>query len=154
MTKILASVAVVVLALAGCSSDRPTAASLAAEPVLVPFPDEVELAEVKMQPQRGTIGVPSRDGVVERIVAIEALPAAAADLVEQRHGDRYRFRRVDLGVGTPVTVELRGTSPTGADVVVTANLGPPLPIYGSPDDVRPAPPDRPTTVVIDVISRR
>jgi len=152
-----AAVAVAVVAasaLGGCSSHRPTSASLAAEPVLAPFPDEVELAAIRMQPQRGNIGVPSRDGVVERIVAVDLLPAAAADLVEQRYGTRYGFRRVDLGVGTPVTVELRGAAPTGAVVIVTATMGPPVPLYGSLDDVPPAPPDRSTTVVVSVISRR
>jgi len=146
--------AVVAVTLGGCTSPRPSSASLAAEPVLAPFPGEVELAAVRMQPQRGTIGVPSRDGVVERVVAVDLLPGAAADLVQERYGSRYGFRRVDLGEGTPVTVELRGEAPTGAHVIVTATTGSPMPLYGSPDDVQSAPPDRPTTVVVSVISRR
>lgn len=138
----------------GCAAARPTVASLAGEPVLAPLPDEVQLAEVSMQPRRSRVGVTARDGVVERVVAVDLLPAAAADLVQQRTGGRYDFRRVDLGVGTPVTVELRGSAPTGAQVIVTASSGSPVPLYGGTDDVLPAPPDRSTTVVISVVSRQ
>ena len=60
--------------------------------------------------------------------------------------------RVDLGGGTPVTVELRGTSPTGARVIVTASTAPPVPLYGGADELRPTPPDLATTVVITVVS--
>ena len=151
------SAAVIVAAstvLGSCGSARPTSASLAAEPVLAPLPGELELASVTLQPRPGRIGVPSADGVVERVVAVDLLPAAAADLVQQRHDSRYRFRRVELGVGTPVTVELRGVSPTSADVIVTASLNPPVPLYGSPDDVRTPPQDRPTSVVVSVVSRQ
>ena len=151
------SVAVVVasvMVLGGCSRALPTAASLAAEPVLDPFPGELELAAVTMQPRPGRIGVPSADGVVERIVAVDLLPAAAADLVQQRFDSRYRFRRVELGVGTPVTVELRGVAPSDAEVIVTASLNRPVPLYGSPDDVRAPPPERATSVVVSVVSRQ
>ncbi|MEO7517647.1 MAG: hypothetical protein ABIY58_02710 [Acidimicrobiales bacterium] len=150
-----APVVVIVAAVAaGCTSARPTAASLGREPVLAPLPAEVVLAEVRVAPRADRIGVPGRDGVVERVVAVDLLPAAAADLVLARSGARYGFRRVDLGVGTPVTVELRGTAPTGAQVVVTSSTAAPVLLYGSPDDVRPTPPDRPTTVVITVVSRQ
>lgn len=118
------------------------------------MPGEVGLGDIRVQPRKSQIGVPGRDGVVERIVAVEPLPAAIADLVQQRHGSRYGFRRVDLGVGTPVTVELRGTAPTGALVVVTASTGLPVPLYGGPDDIRAVPPDRATAVVVTVVSRQ
>lgn len=107
-----------------------------------------------MQPRKSQAGVSGRDGVVERIVAVEPLPATIADLVQQRHGSRYGFQRVDLGAGTPVTVELRGTAPTGALVVVTASTELPVPLYGGPDDIRAVPPDRATAVVITVVSRQ
>lgn len=127
---------------------------MAAEPVLDPLPGEVELSTVTQQPRRSGVGVASRDGVVERVVAVDLLPAAAADLVQQRFDSRYGFRRVDLGVGTPVSVELRGASPTGAQVIVSATSGRPVPLYGSLDDVRTPPADRPTAVVISVVSRQ
>lgn len=136
----------------GCNTPRPSAASLAAEPVLQPLPGEVELADVRVQPRRSRIGVPGRDGVVERVVALELEPSATADLVQQRHGGRYDFRRVDLGRGAPVTVELRGTAPTGATVIVTASTAPPVPLYGGQDEVRTVPPDLTTTVVTTVVS--
>lgn len=117
-----------------------------------PLPGELELADVRVAPRPSRVGVPGRDGVVERVVAVDLLPAATADLVQQRYGPRYRFSRVDLGAGTPVTVELRGMAPSGARVIVTASTGPSVPLYGGPDDVRPAPPDRPTTVVVTVVS--
>jgi len=126
--------------------------TLAAEPVLAPLPTEVELADVRVQPRRGRVGVPGRDGVVERVVAVAQAPAAAADLVQQRDGGRYGFRRVDLGGGSPVTVELRGNAPTGATVVVTASTAPPVPLYGGADEMKPVPPDLATTVVITVVS--
>lgn len=138
----------------GCTARDPSMASLRAEPVLVALPDAVELGSVTMRPRRARVGTSSRDGVVERVVAVDLLPAAAADLLEQRLDSRYGFRRVDLGVGTPVTVELRGTAPTGAEVIVTATSGVPIPLYGSPDDVQTPPADRPTTVVISVVSRQ
>jgi len=139
----------------GCAAaPRPTVASLADEPVLAPLPNEVELSTSRFLPRRSRIGVAARDGAVERVVAVDLLPAAAADLVQQRTGDRYGFRRIDLGVGTPVTVELRGTAPTGAEVIVTASSGPSVPLYGGTDAVLPVPPDRPTTVVISVVSRQ
>ncbi len=137
---------------AGCGAPQPGAASLAAEPVLGGLPGEVELAEIRVQPRRGRIGVPGRDGVVERAVAVELSPAAAADLVQQRHGERYRFARVDLGGPSPVTVELRGTAPTGARVTVTASTAPPVLLYGGPDEIRAAPPQLVTTVVTSVAS--
>jgi hypothetical protein len=137
---------------AGCNSPRPSAASLAEEPVLSPLPGEVELGEVRMEPRQGRIGVPGRDGVVERIVALELPPAAVADHVQRAHGARYGFSRVDLGRVSPVTVELRGTAPTGATVVVTASTRPPVPLYGGADDVQSVPPERPTSVVITVVS--
>lgn len=137
---------------AGCNSPRPSAASLAEEPVLSPLPGEVELGEVRMEPRRGRIGVPGRDGVVERIVAVDLPPAAVADQLQGAHGARYGFSRVDLGRVSPVTVELRGTAPTGATVVVTASTGPPVPLYGGADDVQTVPPERPTSVVITVVS--
>jgi len=137
---------------AGCGSPRPSAASLAAEPLLSPLPGEIELADVRVQPRRSRIGVPGRDGAVERIVAVEPPPAAAADLVQRRHDVRYHFRRVDMGGGSPVTVELRGTAPTGAQVIVTASTAPPVPLYGALDEMRPAPPQLATTVVITVVS--
>ncbi|CAA9267221.1 MAG: hypothetical protein AVDCRST_MAG76-3147 [uncultured Acidimicrobiales bacterium] len=140
--------------LGSCSGARLTSASLAAEPVLAPLPGELELATVTLQPRPSRIGVPSADGVVERIVAVDLLPAAAADLVQQLHDSRYRFRRVELGVGTPVTVELRGVAPTEAEVIVTASSNRPVPLYGSPDDVRTPPPDRATSVVVSVVSRQ
>ncbi len=139
---------------AGCTQAQPTVASLAAEPVLSTFPDGVQLSSITQQPRRSRVGVPSRDGVVERVVAVDLLPAAAADVVQQRYDSRYGFRRVDLGVGTPVSVELRGASPTGAQVIVSATSGRAVPLYGSVDDVRTPPPDRPTTVVISVVSRQ
>lgn len=138
--------------LGGCSEARPAVASLAAEPVLSPLPGEVELADVRVEPRRSRIGVPGRDGVVERVVAVDLTPTAVADLVQQRHGQRYGFGRVDLGGGSPITVELRGTSPTGARVIVTASTGPPMPLYGDRDEVRPLPPELATTVVTSVIS--
>jgi len=146
--------AVLVVLIGACSAAQPTSASLASEPVLQPLPGEVELADVRVQPRRGRIGVPGRDGVVERVVALGLTPSAAADLVQQRHAGRYAFRRVDLGRGSAgaVTVELRGTSPTGATVVVTSSSTPPVPLYGGPDEVQPAPPDRVTSVVITVVS--
>lgn len=140
--------------LAGCAAPRPSVAELSREPVLQPLPGEVELAQVRMVPRRSRIGVTARDGVVERVVAVDLLPAAAADLVQQRSGDRYGFRRIDLGVGTPVTVELRGTAPTGAEVIVTTSSGSPVPLYGTLDSVLAAPPDHPTTVVVSVVSRQ
>jgi len=140
--------------LAGCAAPRPTVASLADEPVLAPLPNEVELSTARFLPRRSRIGVTPRDGVVERVVAVDLLPGAAADLLQQRAGDRYGFQRIDLGVGTPVTVELRGSAPTGAEVIVTASSGPSVPLYGGTDDVLPVPPDRPTTVVISVVSRQ
>lgn len=136
----------------GCAAAEPTASSLAAEPVLAPLPGEVVLGDVRVQPRRARIGVPGRDGVVERVVALDAPPAAVADLVEQRDGRRYGFRRVDLGGGAPVTVELRGGAPTGADVIVTASTAPPVPLYGGGDELRPVPPGLGTTVVITVVS--
>jgi hypothetical protein len=139
-------------ALGGCNSATPSAGSLAAEPVLAPLPGEVELADVRVQPRRSRVGVPGRDGVVERIVAVDTAPSAAADLVQQRHGERYRFRRVDLGGAAPVTVELRGRAPTGATVIVTASTAQPVPLYGGPDELRPLPPELATSVVITVVS--
>lgn len=118
----------------------------------MPLPGEVELGEVRVEPRRGRVGVPGRDGAVERIVALDLPPSAVADLVQQRHGGRYGFTRVDLGGGSPVTVELRGRAPTGATVVVTASTGPAVPLYGGPDEVRAVPPDLPTTVVTTVAS--
>ena len=141
-------------AAAGCAAPQPSAAVLAAEPVLTALPGEVELADVRVQPRRGRIGVPGRDGVVERAVAVPLTPSEVADLVQQRHGGRYGFSRVDLGATNPVTVELRGTAPTGAAVVVTASTAAPVLLYGGPDDVRAAPPDLPTTVVITVASNQ
>ncbi len=149
-----AALAVVALLAGGCAQARPTVASMAGEAVLSPLPGEVELADVKVSPRRGRIGVPGRDGAVERIVAVDLLPGAAADLVEGRDGSRYGFHRVELGAGTPVTVELRGTAPTGAQVIVTASSGQPVPLYGGPDDVQPVPPELPTSVVITVVSRQ
>lgn len=149
--------AAALLLLAGstaCSSPQPSAASLAAEPVLDSLPGEVELAEVRVQPRRSRIGVPGRDGVVERVVAVDMEPAAAADLVQREHGDRYGFSRVELGRGSPVTVEMRGTAPTGATVVVTASTAPPVPLYGGLDEVQPVPPALSTTVVITVVSQQ
>jgi hypothetical protein len=137
---------------AACNNPKPDGASLAAEPVLDPLPGEVELAAVRIQPRAGRIGVPGRDGVVERVVAVDLAPQAAADLVQQRHGNRYAFRRVDLGGESPVTVELRGTSPTGAEVIVTASTDTPVPLYGGLDEVRPVPPQLATTMVISVVS--
>lgn len=136
----------------GCSAARPTTATLAAEPVLAPLPNEVELGEVRVEPRRSRIGVPGRDGAVERVVAVGSAPAAAADLVQQRYDTRYRFRRVELGGRSPVTVELRGASPTGATVTVSASTAPPVPLYGGLDEMRPVPPDLATTVVITVVS--
>ena len=136
----------------GCNSAQPTARSLAGEPVLAPLPGEVELAAVRVQPRRGRIGVPGRDGVVERVVALGPPPGAVADLVQQRDDHRYGFRRVDLGGAAPVTVELRGRAPTGALVIVTASTAPPVPLYGGADELRPMPPDLATTVVITVVS--
>lgn len=150
----VALAAAAALAVGGCAAPRPTVTSLAEEPVLSPLPNEVELSTSRFLPRRSRIGVAARDGVVERVVAVDLLPGAAADLLQQRTGDRYRFRRVDLGVGTPVTVELRGSAPTGAEVIVTASSGPPVPLYGGTDDVLQVPPDRPTTVVISVVSRQ
>lgn len=140
------------LLLAGCGAARPGAPSLAAEPVLAPLPGEVELAEVRVQPRRGRIGVPGRDGVVERVVALDMTPSAAADLVQQRHGGRYAFRRVDLGGAAPVSVELRGDAPSGATVIITSSTAAPIPLYGGPDEVRPLPPGLATTVVTSVVS--
>lgn len=137
---------------AACNNPRPDASSLAAEPVLEPLPGEVVLARVSIRPRASRIGVPGRDGVVERIVAVDLAPAAAADLVEERHGRRYDFERVDLGGGAPVTVELRGASPTGARIVVTAGTTPPVPLYAALDAVLPVPSDLPTAVVITVVS--
>lgn len=137
---------------AACSPPQPSAASLAAEPILLTLPGEVELARITIAPRRGRVGVPGRDGAVERVVAIPTEPAAAADLVVQRDGARYKFQRVDLGGGTPVTVELRGTAPTGAVVIVTASTAPPVPLYGGLDAVMPVPPGLVTTVVVTVAS--
>ena len=147
-------VLLMLLAAPGCAPAEPTAGELAAEPVLAPLPGEVELGDVRVAPRRGRVGVPGRDGVVERVVAVEMAPAEAADLVQARHGGRYRFRRVDLGGGTPVTVELRGTAPTGAAIIVTTASGPPVPLYGGPDEMRPLPPTLGTSVVITVISHQ
>jgi hypothetical protein len=137
---------------ASCSAPQPSRASLAAEPVLERLPGEVELADVRVQPRKSRIGVPGRDGVIERVVAVDLSPAAAADLVQQRHGERYGFTRVELGGGSPVTVEMRGTAPTGAVVIVTASTQAPVPLYGGPDEVRPVPPNLATTLVITVVS--
>lgn len=136
----------------GCGGAQPTAASLAAEPVLGPLPGEIELGDVRVPPRRSRIGVPGRDGVVERIVAVDLSPAEAADLVQQRHGVRYSFRRVDLDGAAPVTVELRGSAPSGATVIVTSSSARPVPLYGGPGDLRPLPPNLVTTVVITVVS--
>lgn len=140
------------LLVAGCRSASPSARSLAAEPVLGPLPGEVELAEVRVQPRRSRIGVPGRDGVVERVVAVDMTPSTAADLVQQRHGSRYGFRRVDLGGASPVSVELRGNAPSGATVIITSSTAPPVLLYGGPDEVRPLPPELVTTVVTTVVS--
>ena len=145
-------VALAVAFAAGCGAARPTAASLAAEPVLEPLPGEVELGDVRVAPRRTRVGVPGRDGVVERIVAVALSPAEAADVVQQRHSARYSFRRVDLGGGTPVTVELRGSAPTGATVIVTTSSARPVPLYGGAGELRPPPLDLGTTVVITVVS--
>lgn len=150
----LAVAAAAAVVLGGCAAPRPTVASLADEPILGPLPNEMELSTARFLPRRSRIGVAARDGVVERVVAVDLLPGAAADLLQQRTGDRYGFRRIDLGVGTPVTVELRGSAPTGAEVIVTASSGSPVPLYGGTDDVLQVPPDRPTTVVISVVSRQ
>lgn len=136
----------------GCGAAKPTAASLAAEPVLAPLPGEVELGLVRVQPRRDRVGVPGRDGVIERIVAVDLSPAETADVVQQRDGDRYGFTRVDLGGDTPVTVELRGRAPTGASVVVTSSSSAPVPLYGGVDELRPLPPNLSTSVVITVVS--
>lgn len=136
----------------GCAAAEPTASSLAAEPVLAPLPGEVVLGDVRVPPRRARIGVPGRDGVAERVVAVDAPPSEVADLVQRRDGRRYSFRRVDLGGGAPVTVELRGRAPTGADVIVTASTAPPVPLYGGGDEMTPAPPGLSTTVVITVVS--
>lgn len=143
---------VLLVAGAGCGAAKPTAASLAAEPVLAPLPGEVELGVVRVQPRRDRIGVAGRDGVVERIVAVDLTPAEAADVVQQRDGGRYGFQRVDLGGGTPVTVELRGRAPSGASVIVTSSSAAPVPLYGGPDEIRPLPPNLSTSVVITVVS--
>lgn len=154
MRRAVLLVLLVLAVAAGCGAPRPSGASLAAEPVLDPLPGEVELADVRVQPRAPRIGVAGRDGVVERIVAVDLSPAEAADLVEQRHGARYDFGRVDLGGATPVTVELRGTSPTGAQVIVTTSTAPPVPLYGGPDEVQATPPELATTVVVTVVSRQ
>ena len=85
-------------------------------------------------------------------MAVALTPTATADLVQERHADRYGFRRVDLGGGSPVTVELRGTAPTGATIIVTSSTAPPVPLYGGPDEVQPMPPDLVTSVVTTVVS--
>ncbi len=144
-------VALLVLVTA-CNNPRPDATSLAAEPVLEPLPGEVVLARVSIRPRASRIGVPGRDGVIERIVAVDLTPAAAADLVQERGGQRYGFTRVDLGAAAPVTVELRGASPTGAQVIVTAGTTPPVPLYGALDAVLPVPADLATAVVTTVVS--
>ncbi len=136
----------------GCAAARPTVTSLATEPVLAALPDEVELADVRVQPRRGRVGVPGRDGFVERVVAVEMTPDEAADVLEERHRGRYGFSRVDLGGGSPVTVELRGWAPSGAQVLVTASTAAPVPLYGGLDELQPVPPGRATTVVITVVS--
>jgi hypothetical protein len=148
----LRAVLLVAAGAAACAPAEPTAGDLASEPVLAPLPGEVELGDVRVVPRRGRVGVPGRDGVVERVVAVAMAPAEAADLVQQRDGGRYAFRRVDLGGGSPVTVELRGTAPSGAAIVVTTSSGPPVPLYGGPDELRPLPPTMSTSVVITVIS--
>ncbi len=149
------AVVAVALVAGGCAATpRPTVGSLADEPVLAPLPNEVELSTARFLPRRSRIGVAPRDGVVERVVAVDLLPGAAADLLQQRTGARYGFQRIDLGVGTPVTVELRGSAPTGAEVIVTASSGPSAPLYGGTDDLLPVPPDRQTTIVISVVSRQ
>jgi len=96
--------------------------------------------------------VAGRDGVVERVVAVPATPTETADLLQQRNGQRYRFSRVALGGAAPVVIELRGTAPTGATVIVTASTAPLVPLYGGADEMRPAPPELATTVVITVVS--
>ena len=154
MTRLAAGALAALLAGACAAAPRPTLASLADEPVLAPLPNEVELSTARFLPRRSRIGVAPRDGVVERVVAVDLLPGAAADLLQQRTGDRYGFQRIDLGVGTPVTVELRGSAPTGAEVIVTASSGPSVPLYGGTDDLLPVPPDRQTTIVISVVSRQ
>jgi len=136
----------------GCGSPEPSARSLAAEPVLAPLPDEVRLADIRVQPRRSRIGVDGRDGVVERVVAVRLTPSEAADVLQQRVGERYGLRRVDLGGATPVAVELRGTAPTGAMIIVTASSAPPVPLYGGPDELQPMPPTLSTSVVITVVS--
>lgn len=148
------AVALLLPAAAGCSPAEPTAGDLAAEPILAPLPGEVELGDVRVVPRRSRIGVPGRDGVVERVVAVDMAPAEAADLVQQRDGGRYAFRRVDLGGGTPVTVELRGSAPSGAAIVVTASSAAPVPLYGGPDELQPVPAGMSTSVVTTVISRQ
>jgi len=136
----------------GCAAARPSTQSLALEPVLSPLPGEVELAHVSVAPRRGRIGVPGRDGAVERVIALDLSPTAAADLMQARYGTRYRFQRVDLGGLSPVSVELRGTAPTGARVVVTASTSPPAPLYGGLDELKPVPPGLATTMVLTVAS--
>jgi hypothetical protein len=155
------AVLAVVLGLAtACGSAEPTLAELRAEPILQPLPGEVVLATKTLSPRRSQPGRIGRDGVVERVVQVERDPVAVADEIASRNGERYQFRRTELPAGAPQTVELRGTSPTGADIIVVASVSSPVPLIASLADVRapPVPSEGPvpqrTSVVTTVLSRQ
>jgi hypothetical protein len=139
---------------AGCAAASPSLARLHAEPVLQPLPGTSLLTTVEVAPRRGRAGSEGRDGVVEQVLAARAAPGDLATALQQRDGPRYGFRRVDLGVGTPRTVELRGRSAAGAEVHVVVSDAPPVPLYGSLADVPTAPAGLTTSLVVDVISRQ
>lgn len=142
------------LVVGACGSARPSLSELAREPILQPLPGEEVLMAGRSAPRRGRVGVAGRDGAIERVVAVADPPAAVADELQRRFGDRYGFRRTDLGAGTPNTVELRGGVPGGAAVIATASTLRPVPLFSPVSAVVPVPPDRPTAVVITVISRQ
>jgi hypothetical protein len=160
MTWRVAVLAVVIGLATACGSAEPTLAELRAEPVLQPLPGEIVLATKTLSPRRSQPGRIGRDGVVERVVQVDRDPVAVADEITNRNGERYRFRRTELPAGTPQTVELRGESPTGADIIVVASVSAPVPLIASLADVRaqPLPKDGPlpqrTAVVTTVLSRQ
>ena len=142
----------VVVGTACGSTARPSVADLRAEPIFEPLAEEEELVATSIAPRRQRVGKDGRDGLVERIVAVDLDPVAVADIFERRHGQRYGFVRNDLPPGSPRTVELRGRSPTGARIVVVASYGRPIPLYLPLADVPAFPARRMTSVVVAVVS--
>ena len=160
MRRAVAAAALAIALASACGSAEPSLAELRAEPVLRPIQGETVLATKTISPRKSQLGRAGRDGAVERVVLVDREPAAVADEIGGRNGDRYGFRRTDLPASVPQTIELRGVSPTGADIVVVVSVLSPVPLFASLADVRapPIPKDGPapqrTSVVTTVMSRQ